>query len=177
MSESIYIRDCKPEDAAVIAEIYNESIRVGDATMDDEEKSAAYFEKVIANFSKREIILVLVDEAEVVGWGIIKKYSDRSGYRFCCETAVYLRRGIRRKGHGTRIKNALIDRCKAMGYHHMVAKIFADNTGSIAYNERLGYEIVGRQREIGYKNGRWQDIVIMQLVLTDVPPRIPEMYR
>ena len=68
------------------------------------------------------------------------------------------------------MKEALIARCKEYGYHHLVAKIFADNKASINYNKKFGYEIVGRQREIGFKNGRWQDVVIMQLVLDDVPP-------
>ncbi len=113
----------------------------------------------------------------VIGWGIIKRYSDRSGYRFCCETAVYLSRNQVGHGYGTKIKIALIDRCKEFGYHHLVAKIFADNIKSIEYNKRLGYEIVGTQNEIGYKNNRWQDIVIMQLVLRDVPPKILDKYQ
>ncbi|MFQ5630895.1 MAG: GNAT family N-acetyltransferase [bacterium] len=75
-----------------------------------------------------------------------------------------------RKGYGSLIKKALVDRCKQYGYHHLVAKIFATNTASIEYNKKFGYEIVGRQKEIGIKNGRWQDSVIMQLVLPDVLP-------
>ncbi len=176
MAEAPTLRICSTTDAAAIAEIYNESIIAGDATMDGEPKSADYFSALITNFDPRETILILEDEGMIVGWGIIKKYSDRSGYRFCCETAVYLRRGLMRRGYGSRIKLALIEKCREMGYHHMVAKIFADNTASIAYNEKLGYEIVGRQREIGFKNGRWQDIVIMQLILDDVPPEIPAAY-
>ena len=103
----------------------------------------------------------------MLGWGIIKKYSDRHGYRFACETSVYLRHKHVRKGYGSSIKNALIERCKQYRYHHLVAKIFADNTASIEYNKKFGYEIVGRQKEIGFKNGRWQDVVIMQLVLSE----------
>ncbi len=45
---------------------------------------------------------------------------------------------------------------------------------SIEYNLRFGYEVVGIQREIGFKNGHWQDVAVLQLVLDDVPPVIPE---
>ena len=76
-------------------------------------------------------------------------------------------------GHGTRIKNALIELCKELRYHHLVAKIFADNTASIEYNLRMGYEMVGIQKQIGFRRGRFQDIAILQLVLDDVPPEIP----
>ncbi len=112
-------------------------------------------------------------QRDIAGWGIIKKYSDRAGYRFCCETAVYLRRDLTGRGLGTRIKLALIERCRRYGYHHLVAKILAVNVASIEYNQKLGYELVGTQREIGYAGGRWQDVVILQLVLDHVPAEIP----
>ncbi len=165
-------RDATAADATVIAEIYNASIAAGGATMDQDLKSAADIRQQLAAFGQRETILLLEDE-NVLGWGIIKRYSDRSGYRFCCETAVYLRRDLTGRGLGTRIKLALIERCRSYGYHHLVAKIFAANVASVEYNKKLGYEVVGTQREIGYADGRWQDVVILQLVLDDVPPEIP----
>ncbi len=169
MSE-LGLRDATPADAAAVAEIYNASITAGGATMDQDLKSAGDIRRQMAAFSPRETILLLEAGTKVLGWGIIKKYSDRYGYRFCCETAVYLRRDLTGRGHGTRIKLALIERCRRYGYHHLVAKIFAGNVASIEYNKKLGYELVGTQREIGYAGGRWQDIVILQLVLDDVPP-------
>ena len=177
------LRDARERDADAIAEIYNESVRAGDATMDDVEKTPDDIRSQLAGFSKRETILVLEDPptgtdpenstGRIVGWGIIKRYSDRLGYRFCCETAVYLRRDQVGRGLGTRMKKALVERCKLYGYHHLVAKIFADNEASIAYNLRLGYEKVGVQREIGWKNGTWKDVVILQLILDDVRPSAP----
>lgn len=171
----VVIRECRTEDCAAFAEIYNVYVRQGTSTMDTVEKDAAYYEALIASFTERETILTLEEAGRVVGWGIIKRYSDRVGYRVCCETSVYLEPGHLRKGYGSLIKKALIARCRELGYHHLVAKIFSENVASIAYNERLGYEIVGRQRQIGYRNGRWMDIVIMQLILEDVPAYRPEL--
>lgn len=36
---------------------------------------------------------------------------------------------------------------------------------SILYNQKLGYTIVGTQKAIGFRNGKWLDIVIMQYVI------------
>ncbi|MEM7354095.1 MAG: GNAT family N-acetyltransferase, partial [Acidobacteriota bacterium] len=69
------------------------------------------------------------------------------------------------EGHGFRIKQALITRARELGYHHLVARMMATNRGSIELNKRLGYELVGVQREIGFRNGEWCDATIMQLVL------------
>ncbi len=175
--ENLALRDATLDDAAVIAEIYNETIRTGYGTMDAEPKTDADIRAQMEGFTKREAYLLLERDDAVVGWGVIKRYSDRPGYRFCCETSVYLRHAELRKGYGSYIKRAVIERCKAYGYHHLVAKIWASNTASIEYNKNFGYELVGIQKEIGYMNGRWQDIALMQLVLADVPPRIPEKYR
>jgi len=164
------VRDATPADAAVIAEIYNETVAARDATMDLEPRNADYFSGLIAGPGSREAFIVLESEAGLAGWGRIMAYSDRPGYRTACETAVYLRRAVRRRGYGSIIKQELLRRCREFGYHHVVAKVYSDNRDSIEYNLRLGYEIVGVQREIGWVNGRWQDVTIMQLLLDGLPP-------
>lgn len=166
--EDAVLRDCTAADAAVIAAIYNQSIRNGGSTMDTIEKTEADILAQIHGFNERELIMILERQGQALGWGVIKRYSDRFGYRFTCETAVYVDRAYLRKGYGTMLKTALIARCRQLGYHHMVAKIFASNTASIDYNLKLGYEIVGTQKQVGFAAGAWQDVVIMQLLLDTV---------
>ncbi len=164
-TDGLTFRDVTVADAAAVTEIYNQSILGGNATMDQEPWSEEETKRLIKGFDKREALLLLERNTEILGWGIIKKYSDRAGYRFACETAVYLRHEEVGRGYGSRIKRALIERAKQLGYHHLVAKVFTTNVPSIEYNKKFGYEIVGVQREIGYQDGRWIDVVIMQLVL------------
>lgn len=171
--ETATFREATVKDARVVAEIYNESIGAGDATMDEVAKTEGDIRRQIEGFDEKELFLLLERGRHVLGWGMIKRYSDRPGYRFACETAVYLRREELRRGFGSVIKKELIRRCRALGYHHLVAKVFADNVGSIEYNRRFGYEMVGVQREIGWKDGAWQDVAILQLVLEDVTPDRP----
>ncbi|MEM1219950.1 MAG: N-acetyltransferase family protein [Bacteroidota bacterium] len=159
------IRPATAEDYGRIAEIYNVYIAEGGSTMEETPKESVDIEAWIRKFNSRERLYVLQKEALVIGWGIIKRYSDREGYRFAAETAVYLDLVHLGKGYGKQMKRFLIDESRAMGYHHLVAKIFATNEASIAYNLRLGYEIVGRQKQIGWKNDQWMDIVIMQYLI------------
>jgi phosphinothricin acetyltransferase len=167
---SLLVRDGTLADAAVIAEIYNESILLADCTLAYHPIDPIVIEQHMRGFHERETYLVLEDDSYVVGWGAIKRYTERPGYRYCCETSVYLRRTLTGRGYGTRLKCAVIERCRQYGYHHLFAKAWKDNKASIKYNQKLGYEIVGTQREIGYINGRWIDVVIMQLILDDVQP-------
>ena len=162
------IRDATLDDAAVIAEIYNESIRAGGATMDLALKTPDDIRKYINGFNERETYLLLErDDGYVVGWGVIKHFGEGPAYHDACETSVYLRHAEIRKGYGSRIKRVLIDRCKRYGYRHLVARIWATNTASIEYNKNYGYELVGIQKEIGYVDEAWQDVAVMQLILED----------
>jgi L-amino acid N-acyltransferase YncA len=138
---------CTPADTPAVASIYNEYIQRGNATMDEQLKTADDIQQWLDHFNERECLYVLKRSETVIGWGIIKRYSEREGYRFACETAVYLTATEIGKGYGSFLKRFLIDRCRELEYHHLVAKIFATNTASIEYNRKLGYEIVGRQKK------------------------------
>jgi len=161
----ISIEKSNAKDYPAFAAIYNEHIRLGVSNMVESEKSADDFAQWEANFHDREGLYACRKAGKVIGWGIIKRYSEREGYRFACETAIYLTASETGKGYGTQMKLFLIDECKRMNYKHLVAKIFASNKASIAYNQKLGYEVVGIQKQIGYKNGKWIDIMIMQYII------------
>ena len=164
-AESLTLREATPNDAVVIAEIYNASIRACDSTMIEVPLTTADILHIMGEFTDREGYLLLERSGYVVGWGIIKQFGKGNVYRYAGETSVFLRRDEVRKGYGSKIKQVLIDRCKAYGYHHLVARIWASNTTSIEYNRNFGYELVGIQREIGYMNDQWRDVALMQLVL------------
>ncbi len=159
------IRKGTLKDCEVISSIDNEHILAGGSSMVTRPRSVDYFKNMMKNFNDRELIECLEVDGEVVGYGLIKRYSDREGYKTTCETAIYLRSSMLRMGLGSKMKLSLIERCKEFGYHHVVAKIFSSNEASIEYNRQLGYEVVGVQKEIGNINGKWLDVIIMQLIL------------
>ena len=152
-------------DAFSVMGIYNEHIAAGNSTMDQQPKEIAEIEGWFKGFLERELIVMLEDEHSILGWGIIKRYSDREGYAKACETAIYLKLAETRKGYGTLMKKWIIEKCRELDYHHLVAKIFSSNIASIEYNKKLGYELVGKQKEIGFVDGQWQDVTIMQLII------------
>ncbi|MCH2193902.1 GNAT family N-acetyltransferase [Kordia sp.] len=165
MQKSTEIREATNSDYQNIADIYNEYIKLGTSNMEETLKTTADIAAWVQKFHDREKLYVYTDNDIVIGWGIIKRYSDREGYRFACETAVYFTETELGKGYGTQMKKFVIDECKRLQYKHLVAKVFATNTASIAYNEKLGYTIVGRQHQIGYRNRQWLDMIIMQYVI------------
>lgn len=159
------ILPCPPSAYTEVAEIYNSYILQNGYTMDCELKVADHIASWVQQFNDREALYIARAEEKIVGWAIIKRYSDREGYRTTAETAVYLKEDATGKGYGTTIKKFLIEKCEALKYRHLVAKIWSANKASIEYNRKLGYEIVGTQKNIGFKNGEWIDVTIMQYLV------------
>ncbi|MEL7351883.1 MAG: N-acetyltransferase family protein [Cyanobacteria bacterium P01_A01_bin.116] len=169
---SLHIRPAIQQDYGAIASIYNEAIAQGGITMDTQLSTAKRIQAIASKMTDREILLVgeLAPSASVpnpvVGWGVIKRYSDRVGYDVCCETSIYLSFSARGKGYGPLLQSALMTQVKAYGYRHIVAKILADNQGSIRFHQRFGFDIVGTQNKIGFINNTWHDVVIMQCLIS-----------
>jgi phosphinothricin acetyltransferase len=161
------IRAAVRGDAARIASIYSESAAAHDSTMDtgpvDESDVIGWLERL----SPVETILVVEERSDVLGWGIAKRYSDRPGYARAAETSVYLDRAHVGRGLGPMLQEELVAWCRRAGFHHLVAKIWADNAPSLAMHLRFGYETVGVQREIGFVGGAWRDVAILQRILDE----------
>ncbi|NEP09797.1 MAG: N-acetyltransferase [Symploca sp. SIO2C1] len=159
------IRLAEPKDYGAIASIYNEAIAYGGITMDTQFYTAQDIQAIVQKMNHREALFVAELPEKTIGWGIIKRYSDRLGYQVCCETSIYLTFSKIGKGYGKALQQVLIKKVANYGYHHIVAKILAANQGSIRFHQQFGFEIVGIQKEIGFMNGTWHDVVIMQYIL------------
>ena len=59
----------------------------------------------------------------------------------------------------------LVDECRRRGFKALIACITGENEASIAFHRRLGFEQVSLFRSVGYKHGRWLDVVDMELLL------------
>ncbi|HLH46032.1 MAG TPA: GNAT family N-acetyltransferase, partial [Acidimicrobiales bacterium] len=54
---------------------------------------------------------------------------------------------------------------EAHGFHAVMARVVGNHETSIALHRRCGFELVGIEREVGRKFGRWLDVALMQLLL------------
>lgn len=153
------------EDAFRISEIFNANILTGNSTLWQRTFSEEDIKSILNNFSPRECAYILRAGKETIGWGWIRKYHDKEGYSKTCETSVFLDPNYVNQGFGSPFKKFILEECAKLGYHHIHAKIMATNKISIAYNLKLGYTIVGTQSEVGFKDGKWIDVVIMQKLL------------
>lgn len=162
MSNIIH-RLVKPKDFDRVAHIYNQYL--GTATLYTTPTDATYFQQLIASFDQREALWVVEEDGKVVGWGKLSKYSYKYGYRFACETSIFLDKNNLGKKLGSPFQQYLIEQAKVLEYKHICAKIMAVNTRSIEFHKKFGFEVVGIQKQIGYAHNQWHDVAILQLIL------------
>lgn len=116
-------------------------------------------------------VLVAVDEGDrMLGYASYGPWRGGfPGYRWTVEHTVMVCAEARGRGVGRALMEALEARAKAQGLHVMLGSVDADNAGSIALHERLGFEIVATHPQVGAKFGRWLDMVFLQKILDERP--------
>ncbi len=95
----------------------------------------------------------------------VRCYRDRPAYNTTVEDSVYVDRAARSDGVGSALLGALVDTASGHGFHSMVARIVGGHDASIRLHENHGFTIIGTEREVGRKFGRWLDVVLMQRLL------------
>jgi phosphinothricin acetyltransferase len=107
--------------------------------------------------------IVAKTENEIVGYAYAAPYRPRPAYRYTVENSVYIRPGQIRRGIGRKLLGSLLEECETRGFRQVVAVIGdSANLASIGLHRELGFREVGIFRSVGFKFGRWVDIVVMQ---------------
>jgi phosphinothricin acetyltransferase len=109
--------------------------------------------------------MVAVVGEEVVAFGSLSPYRDRPAYATTVEDSVYVHRDWRGKGLGRRLLEELVRLAGDHGFHTVVARIVGDHETSIGLHRACGFTLVGTEREVGRKFGRWLDVVELQRML------------
>jgi len=166
MNIAMHIRDGTRGDLDAIMAIYDHVVMTSAATFDLEPLDSAQREQWIARFDDgREPLLVAEDQAGVIGFAYYVQFRGKPGYARSKETTVYVAERAQRRGVATALYAELIARARSAGVHVLVAGIGGHNPPSVALHERLGFQFVGRFREVGRKFGAWQDVEFWQMTL------------
>ncbi len=160
------IRDASEADLPQVVAIMNEAIAHTTARWTESPETLESGRAWLETSAKRSLpVIVREQDGAVVGFGSLAAFRAYSGFRYTIEHSVYVEPTAKRRGHGRALLAALEERARAAGHHVMVGTIGTDNQGSLALHRRAGFVEVGRMPEIGFKFGRWLDMVIVQKIL------------
>lgn len=159
------IRRATLDDAAAIRAIYNFEVENETSTFDLVSRTLEVQQAWIMERSGAFAVVVATLDEQVVGFGALSEYRDRAAYSTSVEDSIYVSRDHGRKGIGRAILEYLLSEAETSGFHTVMARVGAAGIGSRALHEACGFTLVGIEREIGRKFGRWLDVALMQCIL------------
>jgi len=106
-------------------------------------------------------------DGRVAGYAYAGPFRPRPAYRHTVENSVYVAQGMEGRGIGRALLARVIERCTERGCRQMVAVIGGgyENAGSARIHAALGFKEAALLRSIGWKFGRWLDVLMMQRAL------------
>ena len=170
------IRDTAPADAAALAEIYADAVLHGLGTFEEAPPSPAEMERRRGGVLRCGLPhLVAERDGRVAGFAYASPFRARPAYRFTAEDTVYVHPQAKGRGVGRELLQALVTRCEALGLRQLVAVVGdSGNAGSIGLHAALDFEHAGVLPALGFKHGRWVDVVLMSRALNGGSTRPPD---
>ena len=159
------IRLATEADLPAIHDLYNHFVVHSTCTYQTETEPLETRQAWFAGRGPEHPVTVAELGGEVVGWGALSRFHPRSSYRRTVENAVYVRHDRHRRGVGQALLFDLIARGQSLGHHTIVALVDAEQAGSLALHERLGFARAGHLRQAGFKFDRWLDVIYLQRML------------
>jgi L-amino acid N-acyltransferase YncA len=166
----VQIRDAVESDFEEITAIYNDVLTHSTAIYNDRPASVA--DRITwwrMRMEQHHPVLVATDGEHLCGFGSYGDFRSWPGYRYTVEGTVHVASGLRGQGVGSLLLKALIADASQAGKHSMIAGVDSENTASLRFLERFGFERVGHLREVGFKFDRFLDLVLLQYWIT---PRV-----
>jgi L-amino acid N-acyltransferase len=172
MGSPVTLRLARLDDAEATRRIYNAEVATSTATFDLVPRSLDEQREWLTARSGAHAVVVADDEdGGVVGFAALSPWRSRPAYSTSVEDSIYVHPDNRGRGIGKTLLAELIDVATAHGFHAVFARIVGGHETSIRLHEAFGFDIVGTEREVGRKFGRWLDVVVMELLLN---PRAPD---
>ena len=162
----VEVRAAVEDDLGAINDLYNELIPTTTTSWTESPMSIddrrSWF---AARSAGGDAVLVAVEDGVVVGFAAYGPFRDNEkwpGYRFTAELTIFVDGARHGRGVGRLLMEGLVSAARSAGLHVLVAAVDADTPGSLAFHRAMGFEEVARMPEVGFKFGRWLDLVLLQ---------------
>ncbi|WP_420445490.1 GNAT family N-acetyltransferase [Candidatus Poriferisodalis sp.] len=164
------IRLATMADADAIAEIYNREVTEGTATFDMLPRTTAEQAAWMRDHSGAYPCIVAVPDTTddtttgdtVLGWACLSPYRTRPAYSTSVEDSIYVHRDHQGRGVGGLLLGNLVALADEHGFHAIFARIADAGAASVTLHAKHDFELIGVEREVGRKFGRWLDVTLMQ---------------
>lgn len=171
------IRTARESDAEELLRIYEPYVKETAITFEYEVPTVEEFRGRIKKTLEKYPYLLAERDGRIAGYAYAGPFKTRAAYDWAVETTVYVEKGLRGKGAGSQLYQALEEALRRQNIINANACIgvpcgeedpFLDRN-SQNFHQAMGYRIVGEFQRCGYKFGRWYNMIWMEKFLSSHP--------
>lgn len=172
MEQDLKIRVAKPEDAQALLNIYSYYVNNTAITYDYNTPTLIEFKSKITQILENYPYLVAESKGQIIGYAYAKQFQSMPAYNWIAELTIYLDKNVQKNGVGQKLYTLLESILKEQGIVKTISLITAPKTEkdkaiypSMHFHEKMGYSLVGKINNCGYKLGDWHNTVLMDKVI------------
>lgn len=153
------VRPARPSDADEIAGILNPIIRDTAVTFNSVEKSA---DNVREEMAAAPCYQVLEAGGQVQGVASYVQFRRGIGYARAMEHTIAIAPDFKGQGAGRLLMATIEDHARQAGVGSLWAGVSGENPDGVKFHARVGFEEIAVLPKVGFKFGRWIDLVLMR---------------
>lgn len=169
LSAGVQLRLATVQDLPAMLDIYRPYVTDTTVTFEYETPTLAEFTARFLAITATHPWFVAVEAEQVIGYAYAAREFERAAYQWNAEMAIYLADAARGRGIGRALYTLVEDTLRGLGYCAVHAHITGENDGSVAFHRAMGYRQVATLSRVGYKQGRWLDVVWYEKILREKP--------
>lgn len=165
----VFIKTVSSEDTQRLLEIYKPYVEETAITFEYRTPSLEEFQERIRRIKMTYPCLAAWKNGKIVGYAYASPFKERAAYDWAVETSIYICRTEKGKGIGKKLYGALEEALAAQNILNLNACIAYPEQedeyltlDSVRFHEKLGYRMVGKFLQCGYKFERWYHMVWME---------------
>ncbi len=172
---SATIRVAHADDAGQLLALYAPVVQESIISFEIEPPDLEEMKRRIEVASEEFPWLVCEQGGRVLGFAYARSHRERPAYQWSVDVSVFVDLGERRRGVATSLYTSMFRILELQGYCNAYAGIALPNPASERLHEKMGFQLVGIYRAVGYKLGAWRDVAwwYKQLGNRPVTPKPP----
>ena len=171
------IRLARPDDGDALASIYRPAVVERPTSFELEPPEGDEMARRVAKLAGKLPWLVYERDGAVIGYAYASQHRDRAAYQWSVDVSAYVSADAHRGGVGRALYTELFAILVTQRYRNAYAGITLPNPASEGFHHAMGFVDVGVYHHVGYKLGRWHDVLWLERPLlpsiVDPPPPLP----
>lgn len=167
MANDISIRLITPADYQAVLDVYAPYIQDTATSFEYDVPSLTEFTDRIHKIISFYPWLVVRKDNTTIGYAYAQAHGARQAYQWSAQVSVYIAEKYHHKGIGRKLYVALFQILRLQRIVNVYAGITLPNEKSEAFHRSIGFQPVGIYERVGYKMGKWHDVLWLSFLLSD----------